>query len=95
MSITRINTFRAKDGMAINLREFLISIVPLIEQSQACESCQLLQNQDNANEFMIIEVWASASAHQASVKNIPPEKIGVVMPMLASPPSGAYYVAQI
>jgi quinol monooxygenase YgiN len=93
MSTTRINTFRAKDGMASNLREFLISIIPLIEQSQGCESCQLLQSQDNTNEFVVIEVWASVSAHQASVKNIPPEKLGVVMPMLASQPSGSYYTA--
>ena len=93
MSATRINTFLAKDGMADSLREFLISIIPLIEQSQGCESCQLLQSQDNANEFVIIEVWASVSAHQASVKNIPPEKFGVVMPMLASPPSSSYYTA--
>lgn len=95
MSTTRINTFRAKDGMAGNLREFLISIISLIEQSQGCESCQLLQSQDsaNANEFVVIEVWASVSAHQALVKNIPPEKLGVVMPMLVSPPSGSYYAA--
>jgi len=93
MSITRVNTFRAKDGMESSLREFLISIIPLVEQSQGCESCQLLQSQDNANEFVVIEVWASVSAHQASVKNIPPEKFGVVMPMLASPPSGSYYAA--
>ncbi len=93
MSTTRINTFRAKDGMASNLREFLISIIPLIEQSQGCESCQLLQSQDNTNEFVVIEVWASVSAHQASVKNIPPEKLGVVMAMLASQPSGSYYTA--
>ena len=77
--------------MASNLREFLISIIPLIEQSQGCESCQLLQSQDNVNEFVVIEVWVSVSAHQASVKNIPPEKLSVAMPMLASPPSGSYY----
>lgn len=93
MSTTRVNTFRAQDGMADSLREFLISITPLIEQSQGCESCRLLQNQDDANEFVVIEVWASVSAHQASVKNIPPEMFGVVMPMLASPPSGSYYAA--
>ena len=94
MSTMRISTFHAKDGMANSLREFLNSIIPIIiEQSQGCESCQLLQGQDNANEFIVIEVWTSVTAHQASVKNIPPEKIGVVMPMLASPPSGSYYAA--
>jgi len=93
MSTTRINTFRAKDGSASELREFLISIIPLIKQSEGGESCQRLQSQDDANEFVVIEVWTSVSAHQASVKNIPPEKFGVVMPMLAIPPRGSYYAA--
>jgi len=91
MSVTRINTFRAKEGLSNNLREFLVSIIPLIEQSPGCQSCQLLQHHDNVNEFVIIEVWTSVAAHQASVKNIPPEKFAVVMPLLAGPPSGSYY----
>lgn len=91
MSVTRINKFEAKDGMADSLHAFLKSIVPRIQQSHGCESCQVLRSQENANEFVVIEVWASVSAHQESVKNIPPEKIGAVMPMLASPPSGSYY----
>jgi quinol monooxygenase YgiN len=93
MSTTRISTFLAKDGMASNLREFLISIIPLIEESRGCESCQVLQSQDDANEFVVIEIWDSAAAHQASVKSIPPEKLAFVMAMLASPPSGTYYAA--
>ena len=93
MSTTRINTFHAKDGMANRLRELLISIIPIIEQSQGCASCQLLPGQDNANEFVVIEVWTSVTAHHASVKNIPPDKLGVAMPMLAGPPSGSYFAA--
>jgi quinol monooxygenase YgiN len=93
MSVTRINKFEAKEGMATNLHMFLISIVPLIEQSQGCTSCQVLQNQESRNEFVVIEVWDSIPSHQASAKNIPPEKIGVVMPMLANQPSGSYYAA--
>lgn len=93
MGVTRVNKFEAKEGMATGLHEFLMSIVPLVEQSQGCMSCQVLQNQERLNEFVVIEVWDSVSAHQASVKNIPPEKIAVIMPLLASPPGGAYYAA--
>jgi quinol monooxygenase YgiN len=91
MSVTRINKFEAREGMATGLHEFLMSIVPLIEQSQGCTSCQILQNQESRNEFVVIEVWNSVSSHQASAKNIPPEKIGMLMPMPANPPSGSYY----
>lgn len=93
MNVTRINKFEAKEGMATDLHTFLISIVPLIEQSKGCTSCQVLQNQERRNEFVVIEVWDSVPAHQASVKNIPPEKVAVIMPLLASPPCGAYYAA--
>lgn len=91
MNITRINKLEAKEGMAAALHEFLKSIVPFVQQSQGCLSCQILQNQDRQNEFVVIEMWDSLSAHQASAKSIPPEKVGVAMPLLAGPPSGAYY----
>ena len=91
MSVTRINQFKAKEGLGQDLQAFLVSIVPLVEQSQGCLSCQVLQHQEHPNEFVVLEVWDSISAHQASVKNIPPDRIGVVMPLLATPPSGAYY----
>ena len=91
MSVTRINKFEAKDGMADSLHGFLKSIVPLIGQSQGCESCQVLQSRDNPNKFVIIEVWASVSAHEASVKNISSGEMAEVMPLLASTPSGSYY----
>ena len=93
MSVTRINKVEAKEGMASGLHDFLMSIVPLVEQSNGCTSCQVLQNQESRNEFVVIEVWDSVLSHQTSAKNIPPEKLGVVMPMLANPPSGSYYAA--
>ena len=91
MSVTRISKFEAKDGMADDLHAFLKAIVPLIKQSQGCESSQVLRSQENTSEFLVVEVWASVSAHQASAKNIPPEKIDAVIPMLACPPRGSYY----
>ena len=93
MSVTRINKFEAKEGMATGLHEFLMSIVPLVEQSKGCTSCQVLNNQESRNEFVVIEVWDSVLLHQASAKNIPPEKISVVMPLLEKQPSGSYYAA--
>jgi hypothetical protein len=40
---------------------------------------------------MMIEVWDSIESHQASVKNIPPEKLGEIRPLLATSPSGSYF----
>jgi len=91
MSVVRINNFAAKAGQAERLGKFLLSVVPLIEQAEGCQSCMLLHSHDDENVFVMIEVWASVDAHRASVKQIPPEKILAAMTMLAAPPSGEYY----
>ena len=91
MSVSRIGEMKAKEDLADELREFLISIVPGIRSSAGCESVQLYQSQDDPTKFMMIEVWDSIEAHQASVKNIPPEKLGEIRPLLATSPGGSYY----
>jgi quinol monooxygenase YgiN len=75
VSVTRIGEVQAKEGLTEELREFLISIMPIIRSSEGCESVQLYQNQDDATKFIMTEVWDSDESHQASVKNIPLEKL--------------------
>ncbi|MDB5815398.1 MAG: hypothetical protein JWN23_2515 [Rhodocyclales bacterium] len=94
MSVMRITNFEAKDDMAERLGTLLTSVIPLIEQSPGCESCRLLRSQDNDKSFVMIEAWSSIAEHQASVKQIPPEKIIAAMTLLAAPPSGIYYSLQ-
>lgn len=91
MSITRINEFQARDGQGDALRDLIQSFVPMIEASEGCQSCQLLQGQDDPTRIIVIEVWDSAEAHQASLKNIPPSALGQAMTLLAGPPKGAFY----
>ena len=91
MSTYRIGETQAKPETTEALRDFLISIVPLIKSSQGCESVTLYQSQDDPTKFTMIEVWDSIESHQASVKNIPPEKLSEIRPLVASAPSGSYY----
>jgi quinol monooxygenase YgiN len=63
----------------------------IIKSSGECESVQLYQSRDNPSKFIMIEVWDSVESHQASVRNIPPEKLGTIVPMLATAPRGSYY----
>ncbi len=91
MSTARIGEFQSKAGLSEELSDFLVSILPLILTSQGCISCELFQDQGDPAKFVMIEVWESVEAHQASVKNIPPEKISQIMPLLAASPSGRYY----
>ncbi len=91
MSVTRIGEFQAKEWLAEDLRDFLISIMPMIQSSQGCASVHLYHSQENPAKFVMIEVWDQVESHQASVKNIPPEKLGEVGPLLATSPSGGYF----
>ncbi len=91
MSIARIGETQAKPELSEALRGFLLSIMPGIKSSQGCDSVQLYQSQHDPSKFIMIEVWDSIESHQASVKNIPPEKLAEIRPLLASTPSGGYY----
>jgi heme oxygenase (mycobilin-producing) len=91
MTITRIGETQAKPELIEDLREFLLSILPLIKSSQGCQAVTLYQSHEDPATFMIVEEWDSIESHQASVRNIPPEKLAKIRPMLASSPSGGYF----
>jgi heme oxygenase (mycobilin-producing) len=91
MSITRIGETQAKPELVNALRDFLVSIMPMIKSSQGCESVTLYQSHDDPTKFTMIEVWDSNESHQASVKNIPPDLLAEIRPLLASATSGGYF----
>ena len=90
MSVHRIGETQANPETTEALRDFLLSIIPLIKSSSGCESVTLYQSQDDPARFTMIEVWDSIESH-LSVKNIPPEMLTQIRPLLASAPSGSYY----
>ncbi len=90
MSVYRIGEFQAKPETIEALQDFLRSILPLIKSSAGCESVTLYQSQADSTKFTMIEVWDNIESHQASVKNIPPEMLAKIRPLLASAPSGGY-----
>ncbi len=91
MTITRIGETQANPGLITELRDFLISILPMIKSSQGCESVTLYQSRDDPAKFTILEVWDSIESHQASAQNIPPQKLSEIRPLLATSPSGGYF----
>jgi heme oxygenase (mycobilin-producing) len=91
MSIIRMGELQAQAGQEEALRAFLITILPIIKGSEGSESCHLYQSQADPAKFFMVEVWDSVESHQASVKNIPPDLLTQIRPLLASSPSGDYY----
>jgi len=99
MTITRVGEFQAQPetteatstGSVQRLHDLLLSIMPLIKASSGCESVTLYQSRDDPTKFITIEVWDSIESHQASDKNIPPEMLTQIKPLLASAPRGGYF----
>ncbi len=91
MSIVRIGQFTGNVERLEDLKEFLISIIPIIQSSQGCQAVHLYQSHENKTQFTMIEIWDSIESHQASVKNIPSEKLAEIRPLLGAAPSGGYY----
>lgn len=59
--------------------------------SDGCQSCRLVQSDDDPARFIVIEVWDSIAAHQASVTDIPPDALASVAALLDGPPRGEYF----
>jgi quinol monooxygenase YgiN len=91
MSIYRIGETQAKPETIEALRDFLISIMPGIKSAQGCESVQLFQSSDDPTKFTMIEMWDSIESHKASVREISPELLNQIRPLLGAAPSGSYY----
>ncbi|MFL9925202.1 antibiotic biosynthesis monooxygenase [Herbaspirillum lusitanum] len=91
MSITRINSFHARERRSAELKDFLMDILPDIRASAGCLSCELLQDHADPTRIVILEVWDSVEAHRASLRQVPPESIRHAKEFLAEPPVGAYY----
>jgi quinol monooxygenase YgiN len=91
MSITRINEFKAKAERIDELRELLTLAAAAIAALDGNMSCRLLQSHDDPTRFVVVEQWRSIEAHQASVKNIPPEMFASAMALLDGMPRGEYF----
>jgi quinol monooxygenase YgiN len=90
--VTRIGKMKARPGQVDALRAFLESkVVPALEAATGCQSVQLLQSRIEPERFVIIEVWDTIEAHQASVKDISSRDIDAVMQLLVEAPRGEYY----
>src|SRR5262245_17558765 len=94
MSVTRSKEFRAKDGSPDALHAFRTRLIRTSGAIRSCLSGRLLQQHDEPTRFIVLEVWESIAAHQASVKDIPPEALAEVIALLDGRPTGAYYHEQ-
>lgn len=92
MTITRIGEMRAKTGQEKALQAFIeTTVLPALQAAGGLQSCHVLQNAVDPSRFILIELWDSMEAHQASARAIDPRQMETVMRLLAAPPRGEYF----
>ena len=91
--ITRVNEFTARAGSEDALREYLESLVPVIEGCDGCLYCHLLQGQENPSRFLVLETWTDIATHQLSVQGIDRKEFLETMRALTEQVSAEYFHA--
>ena len=93
MNIIRINEFHAAAGQSDAALASLRQIVPAIEASPGCQSCELLQGLDKPARVVLVERWDSVEAHKAALRAGQPQAFEQLGKLLDRPPTGAYFKA--
>lgn len=91
MKIVRINEFKAAEGAALELHQFLLSLVPYITGCDGCISCDVLKHSADESVFVVIEKWQSIEDHQKSIAGFPKDEMQAAMGLFGAPPKGDYY----
>lgn len=91
MGVTRINQFHAKEGEGAALKAVVESFLPAIRGAAGCQSCRLLQGEDDPDRIVVIEEWESVPAHRAAAEQIPRDALEKAKALFESPPRGGYF----
>ncbi len=71
MSVTMIVQFQAADGKAEPLRALLQQGRDFSLRAEGCEGFDLYQRQNDLHQFVMVQRWTSAEAHDANFgKNV-------------------------
>ncbi len=89
--ITRVGQIAAAEGKGDALFTFLQSLTSYISGSDGCLGYEVLRNRDAPEQFVVIERWESAEAHQSSLSNYPKEAMQEAMTLVGGQPTAAYY----
>lgn len=89
--IKRFNIFHAAEGKTELLRDFFVELIEYIQNSPGCISCELWQDQQQKEIFIISEQWQTEDAHRASLANYPADKMQAAMPLFGQAPTGGYF----
>ena len=95
MSVTMIVQFQAADGKAEPLRALLQQGRDFSLKAEGCEAFDLYQRQDDLHQFVMVQRWTSAEAHDANFgKNVKGSgHLDKILPLTAKPIESSLFQA--
>ena len=91
MTIARIYTMHAKEGLSSELEAGLRKMIAVVTTFDGSKGAELLRDAGNERRFLFIEKWDSVEAHKAGQEAFRKLDMGSVMDALDGPPDGAYF----
>ncbi len=91
MSVTLINTFKAKEGRGRELREMFKTWEGGISAAPGCRNLRVLTDPDAVDVVLSIEEWDGRESHQSFVNSITEEAMATAYTVLTGPPEVKYY----
>lgn len=92
MSVKYIGKANAKAGKSEELKEFVNEyIIPALTASDGCISCNLFNEAENPDRFILIEEWDTIESHTRATESIPTEATEIFMKLVNGTPTGRHY----
>jgi quinol monooxygenase YgiN len=93
MSVMMIVSFQAADGKAEALRPLLQQGRDFSRKAKGCEAFDQYQDQDEPDQFVMVQRWISAAAHHAHFENNVKGSghLDKILPLLAKPIASGVY----
>ena len=93
MSVTIIVKFQAGEGKAESLQALLQQGRDFSLKAEGCEAFDLYQQKDDPHQFVMVQRWTSAEAHEANFgKNVKASgHLNKILPLTAKPIESASF----
>jgi quinol monooxygenase YgiN len=90
MSVARVYRIKAAPGKEQALAEAVEGVGHVVRGAEGCEGTFLMQDAENAGDFLFIEKWQTIDHHQKALESLPPGTLDPVVAAVAGPPEGSY-----
>jgi quinol monooxygenase YgiN len=91
MTIARVYTMHAKEGLSGEMEAALNRLIDGVTAIDGSHGAELLRDAGNDRRFILIEKWESIEAHKAGTEAFKKIDMSALMAAIDGPPDSAYF----